>query len=103
MADLATRLRSALGERYRVEDELGAGGMAVVFRAHDLRHDRPVALKVLRPELATAIGADRFLHEIRLTAGLQHPHILPLYDSGEADGLLFYVMPFVEGIAARSE
>jgi serine/threonine-protein kinase len=101
MADLATRLRSALGERYRVEDELGAGGMAVVFRAHDLRHDRPVALKVLRPELATAIGADRFLHEIRLTAGLQHPHILPLYDSGEADGLLFYVMPLVAGESLR--
>lgn len=101
MADLATRLRSALGERYRVENELGAGGMAVVFHAHDLRHDRPVALKVLRPELATGIGSDRFLHEIRLTAGLQHPHILPLYDSGEADGLLFYVMPLVAGESLR--
>jgi len=101
MNDLATRLRSALGDRYRVEGELGAGGMAVVFRAHDLRHDRPVALKVLRPELVAGIGSDRFLHEIRLTAGLQHPHILPLYDSGEADGLLFYVMPFVAGESLR--
>ena len=87
------RLRAALGERYRVEREIGTGGMASVFLAEDLRHHRRVAIKVLRPELAAALGADRFLQEIQLTANLQHPHILPLFDSGEADGLLFYVMP----------
>jgi serine/threonine-protein kinase len=91
------RLGAALADRYRIERELGAGGMATVYLAQDLRHDRQVALKVLKPELAAVIGAERFLNEIKVTANLQHPHILPLYDSGEADGLLFYVMPLIEG------
>ena len=91
------RLRAALADRYRIERELGAGGMATVYLAQDLKHDRQVALKVLKPELAAVIGAERFLNEIKVTANLQHPHILPLYDSGKADGLLFYVMPLVEG------
>jgi serine/threonine protein kinase len=96
------RLTTALAERYRVVRELGAGGMATVYLAEDLRHDRRVALKVLRPELAAVIGAERFLTEIRTTANLQHPHILPLHDSGEAGGHVFYVMPFVEGRACAS-
>jgi len=75
--------------------------MATVYLARDLRHDRRVALKVLRPELAAVIGAERFLHEIRVTAGLQHPHVLPLHDSGEADTFLYYVMPFVDGESLR--
>jgi serine/threonine-protein kinase len=95
------RLTAALADRYRVERELGAGGMATVFLAHDLRHHRQVALKVLRPELAAVIGAERFLHEITTTANLQHPHILPLHDSGTVDGTVFYVMPFVEGETLR--
>ena len=95
------RLATALAGRYRLDRELGAGGMATVYLAHDLRHDRKVALKLLHPELAAVIGADRFLAEIRVTANLQHPHILPLHDSGEADGLLFYVMPFIEGVSLR--
>jgi serine/threonine-protein kinase len=95
------RLRAALGERYLLERELGQGGMALVFLARDLRHDRAVALKVLRPELSAVIGADRFLNEIRVTANLQHAHILPLFDSGAADGLLYYVMPYVEGESLR--
>jgi serine/threonine-protein kinase len=96
------RLRVALADRYRIERELGQGGMATVYLAHDVRHDRKVALKVLRPELAAIIGADRFLTEIRTTANLQHPHILPLFDSGAADGFLFYVMPFIEGETIRN-
>ena len=88
-------------DRYRLEREIGAGGMATVYLAQDVRHARRVALKVLRPELAAVIGAERFLAEIQLTANLQHPHILPLFDSGEADGYLFYVMPFVEGETLR--
>jgi eukaryotic-like serine/threonine-protein kinase len=95
--DLLERVRTAVADRYAVERELGRGGMAVVFLARDLRHDRQVALKIFRPELAVGLGAERFLREIQVTARLNHPHILPLYDSGEADGLLFYVMPFVEG------
>ena len=95
------RLRAALGDRYRVEREIGTGGMASVFLAEDLKHRRKVAIKVLRPELAAALGADRFLQEIQLTANLQHPHILPLFDSGESEGLLFYVMPYVEGETLR--
>jgi Tol biopolymer transport system component len=95
------RLTVALADRYRVERELGQGGMATVFLAHDLRHHRQVALKVLRPELAAVIGADRFLHEITTTANLQHPHILPLHDSGTVDGTVFYVMPFIEGESLR--
>ena len=98
---VADRLRAALGKRYRVERELGEGGMAVVYLAHDLRHDRPVALKVLRPELSAFLGAERFLREIHVAAQLNHPHIITLHDSGEADGLLFYVMPYVEGASLR--
>ncbi len=101
MTGLPDRLAAALADRYRIERELGAGGMATVFLAHDLKHDRKVALKVLRPELAAVIGAERFLSEIKTTANLQHPHILPLFDSGEANGSLFYVMPYVEGETVR--
>src|SRR5215218_1896435 len=101
MPELLGRLQSALADRYRLNREAGAGGMATVYLAQDIRHGRPVAVKVLRPELAAVIGAERFLAEIKLTANLQHPHILPLFDSGEADGYLFYVMPFVEGETLR--
>src|SRR4051812_8555780 len=96
------RLSSTLSERYRIERELGRGGMATVYLAEDVRHHRKVAVKVLHPELSAVIGSERFLKEIELTAALQHPHILPLFDSGEADGLLFYVMPFVEGETLRA-
>jgi serine/threonine-protein kinase len=99
---VVSRLSNALTSRYRVERELGAGGMATVYLARDLRHDRDVAIKVLHPDLGAALGSDRFLAEIRTTARLQHPHILPLLDSGEADGLLFYVMPFVAGETLRT-
>jgi serine/threonine-protein kinase len=95
------RLTAALADRYALERELGQGGMATVYLARDLRHDRKVALKVLRPELAAVIGAERFLAEIKTTAALQHPHILPLFDSGQADSFLFYVMPYVEGESLR--
>ena len=95
------RLTAALADRYRVERELGQGGMATVYLAHDVRHDRKVALNLLRPELSAILGAERFLSEIKTTANLQHPHILPLLDSGEADGLVFYVMPYVEGESLR--
>ncbi len=98
---LSPRISGALSGHYRLEDEIGAGGMATVYLAHDLRHDRRVAVKVLRPELAAVIGAERFLAEIKLTANLQHPHILPLFDSGEAEGFLYYVMPYVEGESLR--
>ena len=101
MPELLGRLQSALSDRYRIDREVGAGGMATVYLAEDVRHDRRVALKVLRPELAAVIGAERFLAEIKLTANLQHPHILPLFDSGEADSYLFYVMPFVKGETLR--
>jgi serine/threonine-protein kinase len=94
-------LASALAGRYRVERELGQGGMAVVYLAHDVRHERRVALKVLRAELAAILGAERFLKEIKTTANLQHPHILPLHDSGEVGGLVYYVMPYVEGESLR--
>ena len=97
------RLNAALEGRYRIEGELGAGGMATVYLADDVRHDRQVALKVLKPELAAVVGADRFLAEIKTTANLQHPHILPLYDSGKADSFLFYVMPYVEGESLREK
>jgi Tol biopolymer transport system component/tRNA A-37 threonylcarbamoyl transferase component Bud32 len=99
--DPTARLRAAVGDRYAVERVLGEGGMATVYLAEDLRHRRKVAIKVLKPELAAAVGADRFLKEIRTTAALQHPHILPLHDSGEAEGLLYYVMPYVEGESLR--
>ncbi|HWB42282.1 MAG TPA: protein kinase [Gemmatimonadales bacterium] len=102
MADVLEQLRAALGDRYEVERLVGEGGMATVFLAKDLRHGRKVAVKTLRAELAASIGADRFLREIRLAANLQHPNILGLYDSGEADGLLYYVMPFVEGESLRA-
>ena len=101
LPDLLPTLRYALAGRYAVERELGRGGMATVFLAEDLKHHRPVAIKVLHQELAAALGADRFLREIEIAARLQHPHILPLYDSGRADGLLFYVMPYVEGESLR--
>jgi serine/threonine-protein kinase len=101
MPELLGRLQSALEDRYRLDREIGAGGMATVYLAQDVRHDRKVALKVLRPELAAVIGAERFLAEIKLTANLQHPHILPLFDSGEADSYLFYVMPFIAGETLR--
>src|SRR5881392_50467 len=97
----SSRLSAALSDRYAIERELGAGGMATVYLAHDIKHDRKVAVKVLRPELAAVIGADRFLAEIKTTANLQHPHILPLFDSGAADSFLFYVMPFIEGESLR--
>ncbi len=100
--DVLTRLTSALSDRYRIDRELGAGGMATVFHAHDLRHDRDVAIKVLHPDLGAALGGERFLTEIRTTARLQHPHILPLLDSGNADGLLYYVMPLVTGETLRA-
>ncbi|OLC45186.1 MAG: hypothetical protein AUH68_04925 [Gemmatimonadetes bacterium 13_1_40CM_4_69_5] len=99
--DLRARLQAALADRYTIERELGRGGMAIVFLAHDLRHGRVVALKGLRPELAATLGTDRFLREIRLAAGLAHPHILPLHDSGDADGCLYYVMPYVAGESLR--
>ena len=96
------RLATALADRYRIERELGAGGMATVYLAHDLKHDRDVAIKVLHPDLAAALGGDRFLSEIKTTAKPQHPHILPLLDSGGADGLLYYVMPYMTGETLRS-
>jgi len=102
MTDVLSRLISSLADRYRVTREIGAGGMATVYLAHDLRHERDVAIKVLHPDLAAALGAERFLAEIKTTAKLQHPHILPLLDSGEADGLLFYVMPYVAGESLRT-
>jgi serine/threonine-protein kinase len=101
MTDPATRLTAALEGRYRIERELGAGGMATVYLAEDVKHHRKVALKVLKPELAAVVGAERFLGEIETTANLQHPHILPLFDSGEADGFLYYVMPYIEGETLR--
>jgi tRNA A-37 threonylcarbamoyl transferase component Bud32 len=99
---VASRLTNALAERYAIDREIARGGMATVYVARDLRHDRRVAIKVLREDLAAAVGADRFLAEIRVTASLVHPHILPLFDSGSADGLLWYAMPFVEGETLRS-
>jgi len=101
MTDLRSRLQPALADRYSIDREAGRGGMATVYLAQDLKHDRRVALKVLHPELAASIGAERFLREIQIAARLQHPHILPLYDSGQADGLLYYVMPFVAGESLR--
>ena len=101
MTNVTQRLESGLAGRYTIQRELGQGGMALVFLAQDLRHDRHVALKVLRPEISAEIGAERFLQEIKIAAGLNHPHILPVYDSGEASGLLFYVMPNMEGRTLR--
>jgi serine/threonine-protein kinase len=99
--DTEARLKAALADRYRIEREIGSGGMAMVYLAEDLRHERQVAIKVLRPELAATLGPDRFAREIEIAAKLSHPHILPLHDSGEAGGILYYVMPFVEGESLR--
>src|SRR6476620_1643599 len=96
------RLRSALSDRYSIERELGAGGMATVYLAKDLKHDREVALKVLRADLSAMIGTERFLSEVRITARLDHPHILMLIDSGSADGILYYVLPYVRGDSLRA-
>ena len=101
MPEPLDRLKAALADRYTIERELGAGGMATVYLAEDLKHERRVALKVLKPEFAAALGPDRFLREIELAARLTHPHILPLHDSGNADGFLYYVMPYVEGESLR--
>ena len=101
-ADHRARLQRALGDAFTIERELGAGGMAVVYLAHDRKHDRRVALKLLHPELRAVVGAERFLAEIRVTAALQHPNLVPLFDSGEADGLLYYVMPYVDGESLRA-
>jgi tetratricopeptide (TPR) repeat protein len=101
LTDLLARLQAALADRYTIERELGRGGMATVYLAQDRKHHRPVAIKVLKPELAAALGPQRFLREIEIAAGLTHPHILPLHDSGEADGFLYYVMPYVEGETLR--
>ncbi len=101
MTAVLDRLRAALADRYRLDREVGRGGMATVFLAQDLKHDRPVALKVLHPELAAMLGPERFLREIKVAARLNHPHIVPLHDSGQAEGLLYYVMPFVNGESLR--
>ncbi len=101
MTELIDRIRSALADRYAIEREVGRGGMATVFLAQDLRHHRPVAVKVLHPHLAVSLGPERFLREIQIAARLQHPHIVPLYDSGQASELLYYVMPYVEGESLR--
>ncbi len=103
MSDISARLAAALSDRYRIERELGEGGMATVYLAEDLKHQRQVAIKVLKPELAAVLGAERFVQEITTTAQLQHPHILPLFDSGTADGFLFYVMPYIEGETLRDK
>jgi serine/threonine protein kinase len=101
MADLLDRLRTSLADRYAFDREIGRGGMATVYLAQDLKHDRPVAIKVLHPYLAMNLGPERFLREIQIAAQLQHPHIVPLYDSGQAGDLLYYVMPYVEGESLR--
>src|SRR5919202_672884 len=100
--DATAQLNAALAGRYEIEREIGRGGMATVYLARDLKHQRFVAVKVLDPELGAVLGAERFLSEIRVTANLQHPNVLPLFDSGNADGLLYYVMPFVEGESLRA-
>ena len=97
------RLQAAVAERYVISRELGRGGTAHVYLAHDVRHGRDVALKLLRPDIAASLGTERFLREIKIVAALQHPHILPLHDSGTADGLLYYVMPFVQGETLRAK
>src|SRR5437879_1729753 len=101
LIDPLARVQAALAGRYTIERELGRGGMATVYLAQDRKHHRPVAIKVLKPELAAALGPERFLREIDTAARLTHPHILPLHDSGEAAGLLYYVMPYVEGETLR--
>ena len=101
MSDVFSRLKTALADRYTIEREIGSGGMATVYLAEDLKHHRRVAVKVLRPELAATLGPERFLREIEVAARLTHPHILPLHDSGEAGGFLYYVMPYIEGESLR--
>src|SRR3954469_13143400 len=103
MSSQTERLNVALAGRYRIERHLGEGGMASVYLVQDIKHDRRVALKLLKPELAAVLGAERFVQEIKTTAALQHPHILPLFDSGTADGFLFYVMPFIQGETLRDK
>ncbi len=103
MAGLLDRLKTALADRYAIERELGSGGMATVYLAEDLKHHRKVAVKVLRPELAAALGPERFHREIQIAARLTHPHILTLIDSGDADGFLYYVMPYIEGQSLRDK
>jgi hypothetical protein len=103
MSETPSRLTTALADHYRLERELGQGGMATVYLAQDVKHHRKVAIKVLRPDLAAVIGAERFLQEITTTAALQHPHILPLFDSGTAGGFLYYVMPYIEGETLRTK
>jgi eukaryotic-like serine/threonine-protein kinase len=103
MGEITARLSTALADRYGIERRLGEGGMATVYLAEELKHHRKVAIKVLKPELAAVLGAERFVQEIKTTAHLQHPHILPLFDSGEADGFLYYVMPFVDGETVREK
>jgi Tol biopolymer transport system component len=103
VTSVADRLSAALAGRYRIERELGAGGMATVYLADDLKHDRKVAIKVLKPELAAVLGAERFVVEIKTTAAMSHPHILPLFDSGTVDGFLFYVMPYIQGETIREK
>jgi len=99
--EVEERLKAGLADHYAIECEIGSGGMATVYLAQDLKHDRKVAIKALKPELSALLGSERFLAEIRVTANLQHPHILPLHDSGEAGGILYYVMPYVEGESLR--
>lgn len=101
MSDAFERLKAALASRYAIERELGSGGMATVYLAEDLKHHRKVAVKVLRPELAATLGPERFVREIEIAASLTHPHILPMHDSGEAAGFLYYVMPYIEGESLR--
>ena len=103
MTAITERLSAALAGRYRIERHLGEGGMASVYLCEDLKHDRKVALKLLKPELAAVLGAERFVQEIKTTASLSPPHILPLFDSGTADGFLFYVMPFIKGETLRDK
>src|SRR2546427_10324524 len=101
MADQLARLKAALADRYAIQRELGRGGMATVYLARDLKHGRLVAIKVLRPEIAAALGPERFLREIEVAARLTHPHILALHDSGQTGGSLYYVMPYIEGESLR--
>jgi serine/threonine-protein kinase len=101
MSEIITRLFAALADRHRIEREIGSGGMTTVYLARDLEHDRDVAIKVLRPDLAAVLGISRFLTEIKLSARLDHPHILTLIDSGVADGVPSYVLPFVRGESLR--
>jgi Serine/threonine protein kinase len=101
MPDTNGAVPAVIAGNYRMEGEIGRGGMAVVYRAYDMRHDRTVAVKTLNPNVAASLGKDRFLFEIRTAARLNHPHIVALYDSGEFEGLLYYVMPFVEGPTLR--